>query len=159
VATGTGLFDGLGVLVIYFKCKGYGPHQICSDWVEWRPPAGFYKQHSVVEAVNTFRAKVLPCGFGLMARAATVIGAPVDRLRVALYGLARSVYLALRPGSSSSNSSSCRAPSVEFNGDDGSFSVCFKCPPTLYRRLINSARVARRDWNDIVVEILSGVLP
>jgi len=160
VAAGTRLMEGLGVLVIYFKCKGHGPHIICSDWVEWRPPSGFYSKHGVVEAVNTFRAKVLPYSFGLVGRAAGVIGAPIERLRAALYGLARSVYLALRPGDSSSSSSNgCRAPSVEFNGDDGSFSVCFKCPPTLYRRLINAARAARRDWNGIVVEILSGVLP
>jgi hypothetical protein len=156
VATGTRLMEGLGVLVIYFKCKGHGPHIICSDWVEWRPPKGFYKQHSVVDAVNIVRSKVLPYGFGLIARAASVVGAPVDKLRAAVYGLARSVYLALRPSSSSSNG--CRAPAVDLN-DDGSLSVCFKCPPTLYRRLINSARVARRDWNSIVVEILSGVLP
>lgn len=88
-----------------------------------------------------------------------LVGAPVDKLRAAVYGLARGVYLALRPSSNSSNSnSSCRAPSVELNGD-GSYTVCFNCPPVLYRRLINSARAARRDWNSIVVEILSGVLP
>jgi hypothetical protein len=159
VATGTRLFEGLGSVTIYFKCKGYGSYEVCSDWVEWRPPRGFYKQHSVVEAVNLYRSRVLSYAFGLTARAATIIGAPVDRLRAALHGLARSLYLAIRPSSSTSNSNSCRAPSVEFNGDDGSFSVCFKCPPTLWRRLLNSARAARRDWNDIVVEILSGVLP
>jgi biotin operon repressor len=156
VATGTRLMEGLGVLVIYFKCKGHGSQVVCSDWVEWRPPKGFYKQHSVVDAVNIVRSKVLPYGFGLIARAASVVGAPVDKLRAAVYGLARSVYLALRPSSSSSNG--CRAPAVDLN-DDGSLSVCFKCPPTLYRRLINAARAARRDWNGIVVEILSGVLP
>jgi len=159
VATGTRLLEGLGSLTVYYKCKWHGVELVCSDWVEWRPPSGFYKQHSMVEAVNMFRSRVLPYAFGLTARAATIIGAPVDRLRVALHGLARQVYLALRPSSSSSNSNGCRAPSVEFNGDDGSFSVCFKCPPTLYRRLINAARAARRDWNGIVVEILSGVLP
>ena len=95
----------------------------------------------------------------MTARAAAVIGAPVDRLRVALHGLARGVYLALRPGGSGSgNSSGCRAPGVELD-DDGSFVVCFRCPSALYRRLINSARVAGRDWNDMITEILSGTLP
>jgi hypothetical protein len=155
VATGTRLFEGLGSLTIYFKCKWYGFEYVCSDWVEWRPPSGFYSKHSVVEAVNAMRSRVLPYGFGLLGRVATIVGASAGRLRVALYGLARSLYLALRPPSSSNG---CRAPAVELNGD-GSFTVCFNCPPALYRRLINSARVARRDWNDIIVEMLSGVLP
>ena len=159
VATGTRLFEGLGSVTIYFKCKSYGSYVVCSDWVEWRPPRGFYRRHSIVEAVNVFRSRVLPYGFGLLGRAAAIAGASVERLRAALYGLARSIYLSLRPGSGTGDSNGCRAPSVEFNGDNGSFTVCFKCPPTLYRRLINSARVARRDWNDIIVEILSGVLP
>jgi hypothetical protein len=154
------LFDGLGSVTIYFDCKASGPHTICSDWVEWRPPRGFYKRHSVVEAVNVFRARVLPYSFGLVARAGVIVKAGFERFRSSLYGLARKVYLAIRPiDGSSSNSNGCRAPSVEFNDDNGSFSVCFKCPPTLYRRLINSARAAGRDWNDIIVEVLSGVLP
>jgi hypothetical protein len=157
-ATGTELFRDLGVFVIYFKCKGFGLEVVCSDWVEWRPPSGFYKQHSVVDAVNLFRSRVLPYAFGLVGRSGVIVRAPIERFRAALYGLARSIYLALRPRSSSSSDSSCRAPSVEPNGD-GSFSVCFKCPSVLYRRLLNSARAARRDWNDIVVEVLSGVLP
>jgi hypothetical protein len=156
VATGTELFRDLGVLVVYYKCKRYGLSVVCSDWVEWRPPKGFYKKYSVVDAVNVYRSKVLPYGFGLLGRAASIAGAPVDRLRSSIYGLARSIYSAIRP--KPSNSNGCSAPSVEPNGD-GSFSVCFKCPSVLYRRLINSARVARRDWNDIVIEILSGVLP
>jgi hypothetical protein len=156
VATGTSLFDGLGVLVVYYKCKWRGLEYVCSDWVEWRPPSGFYKQHGIVDAVSVYRSRVLPYGFGLIGRAASIVGAPVERLRAAVYGLARSVYLALRPKPSNSNSN-CRAPSVEFNGD--SYTVCFKCPSVLYRRLINSARVARRDWNSIIVEVLSGVLP
>jgi hypothetical protein len=98
VATGTGLFDGLGSVTIYFGCKVVGPRTICSDWVEWRPPGGFYRQHSVVEAVGVLRSRVLPYGFGLIARAASIIGAPVDRLRSSVYGLARSVYLAVRRG-------------------------------------------------------------
>jgi hypothetical protein len=156
VATGTELFRDLGVLVIYYKCKGFGLFTICSDWVEWRPPRGFYRQHSIVDAVNIVRSKVLPYGFGLLGRATDVVGAPVDKLRSSLYGLARSVYLSIRP--KPSNSNGCRAPAVDLNGD-GSFSVCFKCPPTLWRRLVNSARAARMDWNDVVVEVLSGVLP
>jgi len=160
VATGTRLFDGLGSVTIYFGCKASGPHTICSDWVEWRPPSGFYKHHSIVEAVSLYRSRVLPYGFGLVARAGVIVKAGFERFRSSLYGLARQVYLALRPGDGGSGGSSgCRAPSVEFNGDDGSFSVCFKCPPTLYRRLINAARAARRDWNDIIVEVLSGALP
>jgi hypothetical protein len=103
VATGTRLFEGLGSLTVYFKCKGFGPYTICSDWVEWRPPRGFYSKHSVVEAVNLYRSRVLPYGFGLLGRAAGIVGAPVGRLRAALYGLARSVYLALRSGGSSSD--------------------------------------------------------
>jgi biotin operon repressor len=158
VATDTSLFDGLGVLVIYYACKGFGFGRVCSDWVEWRPPRGFYKQHSIVDAVNVFRSRVLPYGFGLAARAAVVARASIDRLRSSLYGLARSIYLELRLRPSSSSSNGCRAPAVEPNGD-GSFSVCFRCPSVLYRRLINSARATRRDWNDIVVEVLSGVLP
>jgi hypothetical protein len=157
VATGTRLFDGLGSVMIYFGCKANGPYTVCSDWVEWRPPSGFYSKHSIVEAVNIFRAKVLPYSFGLLARVASVVGAPVGRLRVALHGLARNVYLAIRP--KPGNSSGCRAPSVEFNGDDGSFSVCFRCPPTLYRRLMSISRVSGHHWNSIIVEILSGVLP
>jgi hypothetical protein len=98
VATGTSLFEGLGVLVVYYKCKGYGPRQVCSDWVEWRPPSGFYERHSVVEAVNVFRGRVLPCVFGLAGRSGVVVGASGERFRAALYGLARQVYLALRPG-------------------------------------------------------------
>jgi hypothetical protein len=97
VATGTRLFDGLGSLIVYFDCKGGGPRTVCSDWVEWRPPSGFYRQHSVVDAVGVYRSRVLPYAFGLVARAAGVVGAPVDRLRVALYGLARQLYLAVRP--------------------------------------------------------------
>jgi hypothetical protein len=158
VATGTRLFEGLGSVTIYYKCKGFGSRVVCSDWVEWRPPKGFYKQRSIVDAVNVFRSRVLPYGFGLLGRAAVVAGARVDRFRAAVYGLARSVYLALRPRSGNSSSGGCKAPSVEPDGDGG-FSVCFRCPPTLYRRLVNSARVARRDWNDVVVEVLSGVLP
>jgi len=156
VATGTSLFSGLGSLTVYFDCKVSGPYTICSDWVEWRPPSGFYRQRSVVEAVNVMRSKVLPYVFGLVARAAAVVGAPADRLGAALYGLARSVYLAVRPKPGSS--SGCRAPSVELNGD-GSYTVCFNCPSALYRRLINSARAARRDWDDVIVEMLSSVLP
>ena len=156
VATGTSLFSGLGSLTVYFDCKVSGPYTICSDWVEWRPPSGFYRQRSVVEAVNVMRSKVLPYVFGLVARVAAVVGAPADRLGAALYGLARSVYLAVRPKPGSS--SGCRAPSVELNGD-GSYTVCFNCPSALYRRLINSARVARRDWDDVIVEMLGSVLP
>jgi hypothetical protein len=159
VATGTSLFNGLGSLTIYYKCKGFGLEVVCSDWVEWRPPSGFYEQYGVVDAVNIFRSRVLPYAFGLVARSGVVVRAPVDRFRVAIYGLARQLYLALRPKPNNSDSNGCRAPSVEFNGGDGSFSVCFKCPPTLYRRLMNSARAAGRDWNSIVVEVLSGVLP
>jgi hypothetical protein len=109
-----------------------------------------------VEAVSVYRGRVLPYAFGLAARAASIVGAPVDRLRAALYGLARQLYLALRP--SSSNSNGCRAPAVEVSGD-GDYTVCFRCPPVLYRRLVNSARAAGRDWNGIIVEVLSGVLP
>jgi hypothetical protein len=158
VATGTSLFDGFGSVTIYFDCKANGPYTVCSDWVEWRPPRNFYKQHSIVDAVNVFRSKVLPYGFGLVARAGVVAGSKLERFRAALYGLARQLYLVLRPRSSSSSSNGCRAPSVEVNGD-GSFSVCFKCPSVLYRRLVNSARAARRDWSSVIVEILSGVLP
>jgi hypothetical protein len=156
VATGTRLFEGLGSLVIYFKCKYHGRDYVCSDWVEWRPPSGFFKEHSIVEAVNVYRSRVLPYGFGLVGRAATIAGAPLDRLRSSLYGLARQVYLALRPGSS--NSDGCRAPAVEPNGD-GSYSVCFRCPPVLYRRLMDISRVSGRDWNSVIVEVLGGVLP
>jgi hypothetical protein len=155
VATGTSLFKELGSVTIYFDCKSSGPHVVCSDWVEWRPPRGFYKRHSVVDAVNVLRSRVLPYGFGLIGRAAGVVGAPVDRFKSSLYGLARSVYSAIRP--KPSNSNGCRAPSVEFNGD--SYTVCFQCPSVLYRRLVNSARAAHRDWNSIIVEVLSGVLP
>jgi hypothetical protein len=158
VATGTRLFEGLGSVTIYFKCKGFGLEVVCSDWVEWRPPSGFYKQHSVVDAVNLFRSRVLPYAFGLVGRSGVIVRAPIERFRAALYGLARSIYLALRPRSSSSSDSSCRAPSVEPNGD-GDYTVCFRCPPVLYRRLVNSARAARRDWNSVIVEVLSGVLP
>jgi hypothetical protein len=111
VATGTSLFDGLGSLTIYFDCKASGLYTICSDWVEWRPPKNFYKRHSIVEAVNLYRGRVLPYGFGLVARAASIVMAPVDKLRSSLYGLARGIYLALGPSSSGSNG--CRAPSVE----------------------------------------------
>ena len=98
VATGTSLFEGLGSVTIYFDCKSSGPRVVCSDWVEWRPPSGFYKGRSVVEAVSVFRGRVLPYVFGLAARSGVVVGAGLERFRVALYGLARSVYLALRPG-------------------------------------------------------------
>jgi hypothetical protein len=155
VATGTGLFEGLGSVTIYFGCKGFGPRTICSDWVEWRPPSGFYEGHSVVDAASLFRSRVLPYAFGLVARAAGIAGAPVERLRSALQGLARGVYLALRPGPGGSGG--CRAPAVEL-GDDGDYVVCFKCPPALYRRLIGISRVLGRDWNSIIVETLSGVL-
>jgi hypothetical protein len=159
IATGTRLMEGLGSITLYYKCKWHGVEYVCSDWVEWRPPSGFYKQHSIVEAVNIVRSRVLPYGFGLLGRAAAIIGAPVDRLRAALHGLARNVYLALRPGySNSSSSNGCRAPAVEPN-DDGSFSVCFRCPPVLYRRLMNISRVSGHDWNSVIVETLSGVLP
>jgi hypothetical protein len=156
VATGTELFKDLGVLVVYYKCKRAGLFVVCSDWVEWRPPKGFYRHHSVVDAVNVMRSKVLPYGFGLIGRAAGVVGVPVDRLRATLYGLARQLYLALRP--KPSNSNGCRAPAVELNGD-GSYNVCFKCPPVLYRRLMSVSRVSGHDWNSIIVETLSGVLP
>jgi biotin operon repressor len=158
VATGTRLMEGLGSITIYFKCKGFGLEVVCSDWVEWRPPSGFYKQHSVVDAVNLFRSRVLPYAFGLVGRSGVIVRAPVERFRAALYGLARQLYLVIRPSSNFNNSNGCRAPSVEPNGD-GNFSVCFNCPPTLWRRLLNSARAARRDWNSIIVEVLSGVLP
>jgi hypothetical protein len=158
VATGTRLFEGLGSLTIYFKCKGFGLEVVCSDWVEWRPPRNFFKQHSIVDAVNVYRGGVLPYGFGLAARSGVVVRAPMERFKAAIYGLARRLYLAIRPRSSSSNSNGCRAPAAEPNGD-GSFSVCFRCPPTLWRRLLNSARAARHDWNSIIVEVLSGVLP
>jgi hypothetical protein len=158
VATGTRLFEGLGVLVVYFKCKAYGPYTVCSDWVEWRPPRGFYKKHSVVDAVNVVRSKVLPYGFGLVARAAGVVGAPVEKLRSALHGLARQVYLALRPKPGLGDSSGCRAPAAEL-GDDGDYVVCFKCPPVLYRRLMNVSRISGHHWNSIITETLSGTLP
>jgi hypothetical protein len=98
VATGTRLFEGLGVLVVYYKCKGFGLFTICSDWVEWRPPSGFYGRYGVVGAVSVFRSRVLPYAFGLVGRSGVVVRAPVERFRVALYGLARQLYLALRPG-------------------------------------------------------------
>jgi hypothetical protein len=97
VATGTGLFEGLGVFVVYYACKWYGLELVCSDWVEWRPPSGFYRQHSVVEAVSVFRGRVLPYVFGLAGRSGVIAGAGLDRFRAALYGLARQLYLALRP--------------------------------------------------------------
>jgi hypothetical protein len=96
VATGTGLFEGLGVFVVYYACKWYGLEFVCSDWVEWRPPSGFYRQRSVVEAVNVFRSRVLPYVFGLAGRSGVVVGAGLERFRAALYGLARQLYLALR---------------------------------------------------------------
>jgi hypothetical protein len=157
VATGTRLFEGLGSITIYYKCKGHGSQVVCSDWVEWRPPSGYYKQHSVVDAVRVFRERVLPYSFGLIARVAAVIGVPVERFRSSLYGLARSIYLALRPKPDPGSSNGCRAPSVEFNGDD--YTVCFRCPPVLYRRLMNISRVSGHDWNSVIVETLSGVLP
>jgi hypothetical protein len=141
VATGTRLFEGLGSVTIYFGCKGFGPRTICSDWVEWRPPSGFYEGCSVVDAVSLFRSRVLPYAFGLVARAAGIAGAPVERLRSALQGLARGVYLALRPRLGGSGG--CRAPAVEPDSD-GSFSVCFKCPSVLYRHLMNTSRVSGR---------------
>jgi len=98
VATGTGLFEGLGVFVVYYACKWYGVEYVCSDWVEWRPPSGFYRGRSVVEAVGVFRGRVLPFVFGLVGRSGVVVGASGERFRAALYGLARQVYLALRPG-------------------------------------------------------------
>jgi hypothetical protein len=98
VATGTGLFDGLGSLIVYFDCKASGPYTVCSDWVEWRPPSGFYRRHSVVEAVGVLRSRVLPYVFGLVGRAGVVVGAPAGRFRAAVYGLARQLYLALRSG-------------------------------------------------------------
>jgi biotin operon repressor len=156
VATGTRLMEGLGVLVVYFGCKGFGPYAVCSDWVEWRPPSGFYSRYSIVEAVNVYRSRVLPYALGLVARAGVVAGAPVDRFRAAVYGLARQLYLALRP--KPGNSSNCKAPSVEPNGD-GSFTVCFNCPPALWRRLLNTSRVSGHSWNSIITEILSGTLP
>jgi hypothetical protein len=97
VATGTKLFDGLGSVTIYFDCKAVGPRMVCSDWVEWRPPSGFYSGRSVVEAVNVYRGRVLPYAFGLVARSGVVVGAGLERFRVALYGLARQLYLAVRP--------------------------------------------------------------
>jgi hypothetical protein len=99
VATGTGLFDGLGSVTIYFDCKALGAYEVCSDWVEWRPPSGFYKRHGVVEAVSVYRSRVLPYTFGLVGRSGVIVRAGLDRFRSALYGLARRVYLALRPGS------------------------------------------------------------
>jgi hypothetical protein len=156
VATGTRLFEGLGSLVVYFKCKWYGREYICSDWVEWRPPSGFYRRRSVVEAVKVYRSRVLPYVFGLVGRAGVVAGAPLERFKSALHGLARRVYLALRPRSSGSGG--CRAPAVEVNGD-GSYSVCFRCPPVLYRRLMNASRVSGHSWESIIVEVLSGTLP
>jgi hypothetical protein len=98
VATGTGLFEGLGVFVVYYGCKWFGLEFVCSDWVEWRPPSGFYRQRSVVGAVDVFRSRVLPFVFGLVGRSGVVVGAGVDRFRATLYGLARQLYLALRPG-------------------------------------------------------------
>jgi uncharacterized membrane protein YuzA (DUF378 family) len=52
----------------------------------------------VVEAVNVYRSRVLPYVFGLVGRAGVVVGAPVERFRAALYGLARRVYLAVGLG-------------------------------------------------------------
>ena len=98
VATGTRLFEGLGVVTVYFGCKWFGLEFVCSDWVEWRPPSGFYRRHSVVGAVGVFRSRVLPFVFGLVGRSGVVVGAVVGRFRAALYGLARQLYLALRPG-------------------------------------------------------------
>jgi hypothetical protein len=98
VATGTRLFEGLGSLTMYFDCKAVGQYRVCSDWVEWRPPKGYYKQHSVVEAVNTYRSRVLPYGFGLVARAGVVVKGRAERFWAALYGLARSLCLAVRCG-------------------------------------------------------------
>ena len=63
VATGTRLFDGLGVLVVYYGCKWRGLEYVCSDWVEWRPPGGFYRRHSIVGAVSLYRSRVLPYAF------------------------------------------------------------------------------------------------
>jgi hypothetical protein len=98
VATGTSLFEGLGSVTVYFDCKFGGPYVICSDWVEWRPPGGFYKRYGVVEATSIYRSRVLPYVFGLVGRAGVVAGAGFERFRVALYGLARQLYLALRSG-------------------------------------------------------------
>jgi hypothetical protein len=104
VATGTGLFEGLGVLVVYYACKWRGLEYVCSDWVEWRPPSGFYRRRSVVEAVNVFRGRVLPFGFGLLGRSGVVVGVGLERFRSSLYGLARQLYLALRSGRGGSSS-------------------------------------------------------
>jgi hypothetical protein len=98
VATGTRLFDGLGSVTVYFGCKAYGPYTICSDWVEWRPPSGFYRRRSVVEVTSIYRSRVLPYVFGLVGRAGVVVGASGERFRAALYGLARRVFLAVGCG-------------------------------------------------------------
>ena len=90
-----------------------GAYEVCSDWVEWRPSSGFYGRRSVVDGVGVFRSRVLPYGFGLVARASDIIGVSVDRLRSSLYGLARRLYLGLRsrPGSSGFD------PGVGVSGD------------------------------------------
>jgi hypothetical protein len=100
VATGTRLMEGLGVLVVYYACRRFGSVFVCSDRIEWRPPRGFYRRYGVVDAVGVMRSRVLPYAFGLIGRAAIVVGAPFDRFRSSLYGLARQLYTTIASTSS-----------------------------------------------------------
>jgi hypothetical protein len=125
--------------------------------VEWRPPGGFVSSNGVSGTLRASRVEfvrawvalsvVLGFGLGLSKRYLSSLYRWLGRL----WGLAGS---RAEPGSSSG----CRAPSAEL-GDDGNYVVCFKCPPVLYRRLMNISRISGHDWNSIIVETLSGTLP
>jgi predicted DNA-binding transcriptional regulator len=98
VLTGTSLLEGLGVITMYYWCGWVGGVYACSDKVEWWPPSGLIKSVGVLEARRLLVNRVLPVGFGLVARALEVAGSPLKRVRAAFDGLARSLYRRLRCG-------------------------------------------------------------
>lgn len=60
-ATGTDWLRNRGVIVIYFSCGeiSFTGEMACSDVIEWRPPEGYYKHKTVLDARREFREMLL----------------------------------------------------------------------------------------------------
>jgi len=101
VGLGTSLLQGLGQIILYYGCKEVPGRGVkCGDWLEWRPPSGFYRRYRVLEARRVAVNRVIPVAFGLTGRAGVIASSPSKALINAVHGLARSLYYRFRRGCS-----------------------------------------------------------
>ncbi len=143
-----------GQVVVYSNPGDVGWFGPCVR-VEWRPPGGFVSSSGVRGTLQRSRVELL----GAWVALSVVLGRGLGlsrRCLSGLYGWLGRLWGLAGSGTGPGGPGSREAPVA---GPGGSYTVCFRCPPSPYRRLVNSARVTRRSWDSIIVEVLDGALP